>query len=111
MIYVSKNSEGPLWIVTRAAVVAFVSAAVGLCQPGTSAADKTAHLLSFDDLATFSDADAVPPPLRDRLEELLKSPVVNNDAALSGLQPHHPSVKDIGQVLRCLVEHRARPRI
>ncbi len=42
----------------------------------------------------------MPPPLRDRLEELLKSPVMNNDAALSGVQPHHPTVRDIGQVLR-----------
>ncbi|HZU26841.1 MAG TPA: endonuclease/exonuclease/phosphatase family protein [Bryobacteraceae bacterium] len=84
----------------RTVLAGIVLAGIGSCQPTSPAADTTPQFLSFSDLVTLSVADPVPPPLADRLDALLESPIVNNDATRSGVQPRRPSVDGPGQVVR-----------
>lgn len=58
------------------------------------------ELLSFDDLTTLSVTAKPEGPLAERLDTLLRTPFVNNDAEAAGIQPHHPIVNGLGTVLR-----------
>lgn len=68
------------------------------------AAQATApELLTFDELVTLSRTDQPGPPLQEKLDNLLRTPFLSNEAATVGLQPHRPYPEGIGPTLR-LVE-------
>jgi endonuclease/exonuclease/phosphatase family metal-dependent hydrolase len=56
--------------------------------------------LNFDELLTLAETDHPAAPLKEKLETLLDTPFLNNEAALAGGQPHRPFVEGIGPVLR-----------
>jgi endonuclease/exonuclease/phosphatase family metal-dependent hydrolase len=58
------------------------------------------ELLTFDELVTLSEADQPAAPLEEKLDRLLTTPFLNNDASAIGAGPHRPTVDGIGPVLR-----------
>jgi endonuclease/exonuclease/phosphatase family metal-dependent hydrolase len=58
------------------------------------------EFFSFDELVTLSDTDQLSEPLAPKLDRLLKTPILSNEAAMSGARPHRPSVSGIGPILR-----------
>src|ERR1700683_358258 len=58
------------------------------------------QLLSFDELVTLSSTAKPDGQLGARLDNLLTTPFVNNDATAAGIEPHRPSVEKLGPVLR-----------
>jgi endonuclease/exonuclease/phosphatase family metal-dependent hydrolase len=74
---------------------------LALLGASQEAATATApEFLNFDELVSLSDTDRPAAPLQEKLERLLKTPFVSNEATLSGGQPRRPSVDGIGPVLR-----------
>ena len=65
-----------------------------------SAPATVPDLLSFDELVSLSQDDEPAAPLEEKLERLLRTPFLNNDAAAMGGGPHRPLVDGIGLVLR-----------
>ena len=57
-------------------------------------------LLSFDELVTLSSTAKPEGQLAARLDSLLTTPFVHNDASAAGVQPHHPTVANLGPALR-----------
>ena len=60
------------------------------------------EFLTFDELTTLSDTEHPSEPLAEKLERVLRTPVLSNQAALSGVRPHRPSVDGVGPVLRAV---------
>ena len=58
------------------------------------------ELLNFDELVTLSDTDQPASPLKEKLDHLLTTPFLSNQADLEGARPHRPSVNGLGPVLR-----------
>jgi endonuclease/exonuclease/phosphatase family metal-dependent hydrolase len=58
------------------------------------------ELLSFEELVTLSDTDRPGAQLQEKLDRLLTTPFLSNEAAQAGAQPHRPVVEGIGPVLR-----------
>jgi len=58
------------------------------------------ELLNFDELIMLSETDQPAAPLKAKLDALLITPFVSNEAALAGGQPHRPFVDRIGPVVR-----------
>jgi endonuclease/exonuclease/phosphatase family metal-dependent hydrolase len=58
------------------------------------------QLLSFDELVALSATPKPEGQLGARLDGLLNTPFVNNDASAAGVEPHRPSVEKLGPVLR-----------
>jgi len=58
------------------------------------------EVLTFDELVTLSEADQPASPLQEKLDRLLTTPFLNNDASAMGAGPHRPAVDGIGPVLR-----------
>jgi hypothetical protein len=56
--------------------------------------------LEFDELVTLSETDQPAAPLQEKLEKLLRTPFLSNEAAMTGARPHRPAVIGIGPVLR-----------
>ena len=56
-------------------------------------------LLSFDELVALSSTGTPSGLLRERLQALLNTPLVGNDAA-AGTPPHRPTVVNVGPILR-----------
>lgn len=69
---------------------------------GDYVVDQRPELLSFQELLTLSDTprDQLRPPLRRRLDALLRTPFVNNRAYYDGMQPHRPVEPGLGPILR-----------
>ena len=64
-------------------------------------AEPTApDFLSFDELVTLSETHRPAAPLEEKLDKLLRTPFVSNEAAMAGVQPHRPTVGAIGPVVR-----------
>lgn len=57
-------------------------------------------LLSFDELVTLSSTAKPEGQLAARLDALLTTPFVRNDASAAGVQPHRPTVDNLGPVVR-----------
>lgn len=57
-------------------------------------------LLTFDEILKLSDTEEPASPLAAKLERLLTTPFVDNEAELAAIQPHRPAVEEIGPVLR-----------
>jgi hypothetical protein len=66
-------------------------------EPPPTAAPE---FLNFDELVTLSNTDHPAEPLVEKLNRLLRTPIVSNQAALAGERPHRPYVDGIGPVLR-----------
>jgi endonuclease/exonuclease/phosphatase family metal-dependent hydrolase len=60
-------------------------------------------LLNYQELVTLSQEDTVQAPLAAKVQTLLTTPFVNNEASFSGTKPLRPDVKGMGPSLR-LVE-------
>jgi endonuclease/exonuclease/phosphatase family metal-dependent hydrolase len=58
------------------------------------------EVLTFDELVSLADTNQPPEPLAEKLDKLLKTPFLSNQATLNGVQPHRPSVDGLGPVLR-----------
>jgi hypothetical protein len=58
------------------------------------------ELLTFDELVTLSETDRPAAPLDEKLDRLLSTPFLNNDAARAGIQPHRPLLVGLGPVVR-----------
>jgi endonuclease/exonuclease/phosphatase family metal-dependent hydrolase len=56
--------------------------------------------LSFDDLVTLATTDPLPPPLQERLDHLLSTPFISNEATERGAAPKVPQVPLLGPTLR-----------
>jgi endonuclease/exonuclease/phosphatase family metal-dependent hydrolase len=60
-------------------------------------------LLNYQELVALSEQETVDPALAAKLQTLLTTPFVNNEASLSGTKPLRPDIKGMGPSLR-LVE-------
>jgi endonuclease/exonuclease/phosphatase family metal-dependent hydrolase len=58
------------------------------------------ELLTFDELVALSETDRPAAPLDEKLDRLLRTPFLNNDAVRAGLQPHRPLIAGLGPVVR-----------
>lgn len=58
------------------------------------------EFLSFDELVTLSDTDQPAQALSEKLDRVLRTPILSNAATLEGAVPHRPLVNGIGPVLR-----------
>ena len=58
------------------------------------------ELLNFDELITLSDTDQPASPLKEKLDHLLTTPFLSNQAASLPARPHRPSVNGLGPILR-----------
>src|SRR5271156_356890 len=63
-------------------------------------ATKSLELLNFDDLIALSNTDQPASPLKEKLDRILGTPFLNNDATAAGSRPHRPTVDGLGTVLR-----------
>jgi len=57
-------------------------------------------LLDFKELVALSDTDRPEAGLNEKFNQLLQTPFLNNEGALTGGHPHRPAVNGIGAVLR-----------
>jgi len=84
--------------------------AFSLCILSGGAQEKSAQpraqrsedpeLLSFNELVTLSSTAKPEGELASRMNSLLTVPFVHNDATAAGIEPHRPSVENLGPVLR-----------
>jgi endonuclease/exonuclease/phosphatase family metal-dependent hydrolase len=63
-------------------------------------APNAPEFLNFDELVTLSDTDQPAEPLAEKLDRILRTPILSNQATLEGFPPHRPVVNGIGPVLR-----------
>ncbi|MGP0076301.1 MAG: endonuclease/exonuclease/phosphatase family protein [Bryobacteraceae bacterium] len=61
---------------------------------------RAPELLNFEELVNLSQTDQPATPLKEKLDALLKTPFLNNEAAQAGVQPHRPFVDGIGPAVR-----------
>jgi endonuclease/exonuclease/phosphatase family metal-dependent hydrolase len=59
-------------------------------------------LLSFDELVELEQKDPPSAPLAEKLQRLLTTPVLSNEAYLSGAKPKRPSLPELGPFLRAI---------
>ena len=57
-------------------------------------------LLTYPELVILSEKDTVEPPLAEKLNALLTTPFVSNEAFYRGAKPMRPDLKDLGPSLR-----------
>src|SRR5215467_2275968 len=90
---------------TRAALVGFLGLVI---VPIKSAAQRDfvrfskPNLLTFDELVELEQKDPPRPPLVDKLQSLLTTPIVSNEAYFNGAKPKHPSSPELGPFLRAI---------
>ena len=72
-------------------------------QAGEYTRSSQPPLLSYQELVTLGKEETVDPALAAKVQTLLTTPFVNNEAYLSGTKPLRPDVKGMGPSLR-LVE-------
>jgi len=58
--------------------------------------------LTFDELVELEQKDPPRPPLFDKLQLLLNTPIVNNEAYFGGAKPKRPSSPELGPFLRAI---------
>jgi endonuclease/exonuclease/phosphatase family metal-dependent hydrolase len=58
------------------------------------------ELLTFDELVQLEKKDDPQPKLAARLNQLLHTPFISNEASLSGAKPNHPSSETLGPFIR-----------
>jgi len=61
------------------------------------------EFLSFDELVEAEQKDPLPPELAKKLETLVTTPIVSNEAYYEGVKPKHPSSPELGPYLRAIL--------
>ena len=61
------------------------------------------EFLSFDELVEAEQKDPLPPELAKKLEILVATPIVSNEAYYEGAKPKHPSSPELGPYLRAIL--------
>jgi endonuclease/exonuclease/phosphatase family metal-dependent hydrolase len=61
------------------------------------------EFLSFDELVEAEQKDPLPPELARKLETLVTTPIVSNEAYYEGAKPKHPSSPELGPYLRAIL--------
>jgi endonuclease/exonuclease/phosphatase family metal-dependent hydrolase len=70
-------------------------------SPGSAPAQNVKPaMLNYDELVTLYENEKVGPALTQKLETLLTTPFVNNDAGISSTKPLHPDRDDAAPTLR-----------
>ena len=72
---------------------------IGASQPKLTRLSKP-ELLTFDELVQLEKKDDPQPKLAARLNQLLHTPFISNEASLSGAKPNHPSSETLGPFIR-----------
>jgi hypothetical protein len=57
-------------------------------------------LLNYQELVTLGEQESVDPVLANKLNTLLTTPFINNEAYFAGTKPHRPDLKSLGPSLR-----------
>jgi endonuclease/exonuclease/phosphatase family metal-dependent hydrolase len=106
----SVNAKRPAGSVTLAGqvvlllmVISCLSASAQNGQAGDYTRSAQPPLLSYQELVALGKEETVDPALAAKVQTLLTTPFVNNEAYLSGTKPLRPDVKGMGPSLR-LVE-------
>jgi endonuclease/exonuclease/phosphatase family metal-dependent hydrolase len=77
---------------------------IGVLAQNSPGADFTRSsqpaLLSYHELVTLYENEKVDPDLTQKLDTLLTTPFVNNEASISGTKPLRPDLKGVGPSLR-----------
>jgi endonuclease/exonuclease/phosphatase family metal-dependent hydrolase len=73
---------------------------LGAFQANPSVFIHQPELLSFDDLVTLAAVDPPPEPIAQKLDQLLSTPFISNEAAERHIQPKAPTMQELGPVLR-----------
>ena len=60
------------------------------------------ELLTFDELIELEQNDTPPPPLAAKLNRLLTTPILSNEAYFNGAKPKRPTSPDLGPFLRVI---------
>jgi endonuclease/exonuclease/phosphatase family metal-dependent hydrolase len=104
----SVNANRPAGVVTLAGQVVLLLMVIS-CLSASAQNDQAytrssqPPLLSYQELVTLGKEETVNPALAAKVQTLLTTPFVNNEAYLSGTKPLRPEVKGMGPSLR-LVE-------
>jgi len=61
------------------------------------------NLFSFDELVQLEQKDPLPPALMEKLERLLTTPIVSNEAYFDGAKPKRPSSTELGPYVRAIL--------
>ena len=61
------------------------------------------EFLSFDELVEAEQKDPLPPELAKKLETLVTTPIVSNEAYYEGAKPKHPASPELGPYLRAIL--------
>jgi len=61
------------------------------------------EFLSFDELVEAEQKDPLPPELAKKLETIVTTPIVSNEAYYEGAKPKHPSSPELGPYLRAIL--------
>jgi Endonuclease/Exonuclease/phosphatase family len=61
------------------------------------------EFLSFDELVEAEQKDPLPPELAKKLETLVTTPIVSNEAYYEGARPKRPSSPELGPYLRAIL--------
>jgi endonuclease/exonuclease/phosphatase family metal-dependent hydrolase len=61
------------------------------------------EFLSFDELVEAEQKDPLPPELAKKLEILVTTPIISNEAYYEGAKPKHPSSPELGPYLRAIL--------
>jgi len=69
-------------------------------EPSPDAPTVGLELISFDELKALSSTANPEGSLAGRVNALLNTPFINNEAEVTGAQPHRPVVNGLGPVLR-----------
>jgi endonuclease/exonuclease/phosphatase family metal-dependent hydrolase len=80
--------------------VGFATASLGDSDKPEFTRLSKPELLTFDELVQLEKANEPEPKLADRLNQLLHTPFVSNEAYLSGAKPNRPSSDGLGPFIR-----------
>jgi len=90
-------------------VVVTVSVLVSLSVTPAIAADAPDYvrfskpeLLTFDELVELEMADTPPPALQEKLDRVLTTPFISNEAYLDGARPKRPTSPELGPYMRAV---------
>lgn len=95
---VTKKNSFVLWLVLISASVATVGS--GKAQKADYVGLSKPAVLKFDELVQLEQIDEPDPKLAARLDQLLHTPFISNEAYLGGAKPNHPSSDALGPFLR-----------
>jgi endonuclease/exonuclease/phosphatase family metal-dependent hydrolase len=87
---------------TKRTVFAWILLLPWLAAERAPKATSTPEFLSFDELVTLSNTDVPAEALAEKLDRILRTPILSNHASDTGVRPHRPTVASVGPVLRAV---------